>query len=771
MRRVVPLITLLLAGCGAAPQAPLPPPPDSVSAKGAPPWDLFSDLERIRKLRVTPTRVWGIAREGLVVWDRATRKFHAETGADAPGGDVTDVAEAPDGTLYAGLPAGLARRAPGQRWERLSEAPLTSGVTALAPRAAGGVWVGLPRGLVRVDGAKIEVVSDRLAVRDLATGPDGRVWAATDGTGLVEIRDDGLVEHTSGQGLCGNRIRAVAFGGEGRVAVTCAEPGASGLVSMQEEGRWYTYAVEGLPAAIDVAAPVDGRLVLGVGGGWWALEPAPPPDPSARSMMAASQVRALAAPVAPEPPPPAPPSAPVADAKAPAADAKAPPVDAKAPAVDVKAPAADAKAPSAPPAGDLTAELRRATERSAPAPSSAAALPPPVPMPPPVNAPGASRLATTALPVRRADAAERGDPAKAPVFVLRNYPAGIPAGSEVTASKVSADGTAWYALAHRGVLAIRGASRERFVSLSLGAEDEAARLVSDHRGGVLLTTGGPRLLRWTAPGWTAWPVAAEPTTQVLTAAVDPFDQVWAVAWTGGKTLRVLKAAPGGPFAVLGDVALPWEGTPRAGEMVIDEGGTLVFPLFRIDEKGARHGAGLARIAPAVDRLEVWTEDAADDEGGGKLPSDWINTVVRAPAGNVTYLGTNSGLVRVAGSQTRTFDENDFLDSDFVQGVAIDREGKVWAATLEGLGNIAADRWTSAGRPKAEDRINAVALDAQGKVWVGTDQGLWRYDDGRWEEVRSGGERVPGAVRQIVFDGQGGRWVLTAQGVLHLTSDR
>jgi hypothetical protein len=755
---VVTLGTVACGGPGAS-KAPAPSPKAPAAAPWS--WTFASDLERISRLFVAGREVWGVTQVGLIHWDRQSGEARAE-GNNGPGAEVTALAVGSDGTVYAGLPSGIAWRKADGTWDRTSAGPLSGGVTALAPRAQGGVWVGLASGLAHFADGRLHLVNERHRVRGFSTGSDGTVWAATDGFGVVRLGAE-LTEYTSAQGVCGNQIRSVFVGPGGQVGVTCLETSNRTRFSLGRDGAFTTWEVRDLPNPIERVEPLGDRLLLRTVGADFRLEvdAAPPTKSKKGAPPAGLRATPLASVEIAEPPPPvapAPVSAP-AVASAPTASGSVPP------------------APTSGPAGQgsVADELSRLANGSQSTPAPNVTLPPPVAMPKPIAPAAPPPVDDLPLPVSRA--VRRDMAGGVTDFRLRDYPVGVPNDAEVTATLTTADGTHWYALAFRGVVAIQDAQRRRYSSQTLVPVGEGADLAADRRGRVIMTDGLHRLLRWQEGTWNPWIVDPDKSVLVLGAAFDEFGQVWCLGWKNGESkFRVYKSADGATFAVIGQVDVPkLDGPPRTGRLAIDHDGTVLFPLFWLDKAGKTRAAGLGRILPSMERVEVWGADSGMDDGKPgeiRLPDAWVGALATAPAGKTLFLGTNAGLARVAGEQIRTFNENDFLASEVILSVEVDGEGRLWAGTMEGLGYLAADEWHGIkGRDGGlTDRVLALRADTGGRMWVGTDAGLFLGQNDRFARVNqdNGGFEVPGPVRDIELDGNGGVWVITGQGILHAT---
>ena len=418
--------------------------------------------------------------------------------------------------------------------------------------------------------------------------------------------------------------------------------------------------------------------------------------------------------------------------------------------------------------------------------------PPPVPMPPPIGAPPVEPLVRAILPSTRAPASAAGGTGGAPGLRASAQAFVVPAGVEVTALALGADATWWYALAHRGLMAVRGVERRRYASLSLVPRDEATRLTLDSLGRPLLAVGRAYILRWSEGAWRRVRVGNDPKAQVLAAAAGPKGRLWALVLPASKPaaarpaqsvpatdakpppsrhdLRVLRTT--GPqsdefFEVAQLPMLGLDGPPRFGRMLIEPGGEVYVPLFTLDDGAVPRAAGLAHLRAGLTAIDVWRArfgfEESDGSGPPLLPDAWVNAVTRAPDGTI-YVATNSGLVQVRPGKVRVFDENAFIDSEVILDVAIDPQGRVWAGTLEGLGYIESDEWKSVRHPGLERKVAPITAEFGGRLWVGTESGVWRGEGAGFDRVQVGEERRIGDVRDIAVDRDGGVWVLTSQGV-------
>lgn len=745
-----------LAGCVRTPP-PLgdglesPPPP----APPASPWRFFSDGERLVDVAVTPTALWAISQDGVLRWTRPAGQVSFFEGAGAPGADATAIAVAGDGTVYVGLKDAIAwlRPEPGAKWQRLAADPLPAGVTALAPRKAGGVWVGMQRGLGWMHGGRLRLHSRLHTVRAMATDEAGRLWAATARKGLVTIEGDRIVEHTTVSGLCNNDVRAVDTGGN-QVAVVCNTPEPT--IALRVRNTWYPFALSQGGATILGMQWHTGNWVIRSSGGWWRVVEVPmgtAPDP------------------------------------------KAPPAR-----LDAIEPG---RLPPPPALVQHAGFVKPVAAAAAPAPGETPAAAPITPAPAPLAPVEEVLLECTRAPARVADAAGALD-----LRLLVERP-DLPDDTEVTVWEVEPDGFAWYGLAWRGVLGRRGQATQRFTSQSLVPRHAVTALSVDAAGRALIPAAGPYLFRWDGRGWARRPIApVDSKAESLAAAPDSAGGAWLLIGYPPSIAPAPAAAPveADPIDAIAGVAPPAAApaaavpTPeialvrveqarlerkarlpvlgidrplRAGRLLAAPWGEVLFPLFFEDARGQLRGAGLGRIPASHDAFERWqarrtyTEESVD--GTPLLPDGWINALARG-RDRAVLLGTNAGLVRVAGEQMRVFDENDFIESEVITALALDGQGRVWAGTLEGLGRLEGDTWTAVKAPALRGRrVSVLVFGPKGALWAGSEAGLYvnpnPEDPAGWRlEVVRLGESARD-VRDLVFGADGSAWLLTGQGVM------
>ncbi len=116
-----------------------------------------------------------------------------------------------------------------------------------------------------------------------------------------------------------------------------------------------------------------------------------------------------------------------------------------------------------------------------------------------------------------------------------------------------------------------------------------------------------------------------------------------------------------------------------------------------------------------------------------LPSDNIHSI--CIEGNRQWYGTDAGLASHDGydymeNWTAYTTENGLVDN-FVQALAVDSSGKLWAGTKGGVSVFDGSKWTSYTLQDGliSNNILCIVCDKYGAVFLGTDSGLMVYNNG------------------------------------------
>jgi diguanylate cyclase (GGDEF)-like protein len=210
------------------------------------------------------TFLGGVSRLAAGNWT----KWGPEVGLE--GQFVRAIRRAADGRIVVGTNSGLFR-IEGDRAVRASDTFLNGSVRRIIEAPDGDLLVGYEDGRlleVRADGT-IENLSAGLSghsVVAIAVGPDGALWAGTDGGGLFRIAGGQVSKFGTGDGLTSAKIRALMVDPDGTVWIGTEGGGLSRLTNGVVESLT---ASNGLPNEIVRAILRDreGTVWLGTNGG------------------------------------------------------------------------------------------------------------------------------------------------------------------------------------------------------------------------------------------------------------------------------------------------------------------------------------------------------------------------------------------------------------------------------------------------------------------------------------------------------------------------
>jgi signal transduction histidine kinase/ligand-binding sensor domain-containing protein len=167
---------------------------------------------------------------------------------------------------------------------------------------------------------------------------------------------------------------------------------------------------------------------------------------------------------------------------------------------------------------------------------------------------------------------------------------------------------------------------------------------------------------------------------------------------------------------------------------------------------------------------VWRQQPLKEAG-------YIRTLAAAPDGTI-WIGTDPGgllaLNRKTGAVTK-IGEDQGLKNTKLRQVAVDRQGRVWAATYRGLfrsvaGNTAQFEQLTPPGTDAAEIFHMTLADRDGRIWVAGDRGLLRYSGDRWRRFTKQDGLSYEKVAQVVEDSDGSIWIgyRDAYGITHIT---
>jgi signal transduction histidine kinase/ligand-binding sensor domain-containing protein/ActR/RegA family two-component response regulator len=184
--------------------------------------------------------------------------------------------------------------------------------------------------------------------------------------------------------------------------------------------------------------------------------------------------------------------------------------------------------------------------------------------------------------------------------------------------------------------------------------------------------------------------------------------------------------------------------------------------------------GLNYAEAAGDKL-VWRQKPLATDG-------FIRTLAAAPDGTM-WIGTDPNGLMAMNPKTggiRIIGEEQGLKNTKLRHVAVDQEGRIWAATYRGLfRSTGADgarfeqvihSETDLAGPDPAEMFHMTLADREGRIWVAGDRGLLRYAGDRWRRFAKQDGLAYDKVAQVVEDTDGSLWVgyRDAYGITHLT---
>ena len=133
-----------------------------------------------------------------------------------------------------------------------------------------------------------------------------------------------------------------------------------------------------------------------------------------------------------------------------------------------------------------------------------------------------------------------------------------------------------------------------------------------------------------------------------------------------------------------------------------------------------------------------------------------------------WIATKIGLYHCSEKNTILYQDTTQLISAYIEGVAMNNNGQLWAAGLGGVSIRQNNQMIKTLTPRdglPTVYVNCIEKAPDGTMWVGTRQGIVRYkQDGSHSLLFSRRWLINDDVRDMSFDAEGNAWVATAGGV-------
>lgn len=266
----------------------------------------------------------------------------------------------------------------------------------------------------------------------------------------------------------------------------------------------------------------------------------------------------------------------------------------------------------------------------------------------------------------------------------------------VTAVTSSPDGSLWFATG-KGISRFDGVSWRSYpYGVFFGSNDIFTDIAADSRG-IIWLADSHRIVRLDPSDGSTRIIVSELVSRTMTGAsviVESNGHIWYGAWGGIAVSEGSFLTP--VFVGSADSAR------RVTDITLGPDGTLWFA--RVDGAMAFDGSMAVDIEAAA-FLDI-TAAAADSSGGiwfglngggavrcaGDTREDYLDVseltgetvnAIAVDTMNTVWFATESGVAMYDGLSWRGFTSDDGLPHDFVHDITMDKEGRIWVATVGG----------------------------------------------------------------------------------------
>lgn len=349
------------------------------------------------------------------------------------------------------------------------------------------------------------------------------------------------------------------------------------------------------------------------------------------------------------------------------------------------------------------------------------------------------------------------------------------------------DGKLWMGTRDAGLFYLSGG---RVTRVTAGLPDQKVNslLAAGDRDLWVGTDAG--LVRWNGTELTRerTPRSLE-RAQITTLAKDRDANIWVASAQGISRITpsgVSLAAQSGPPAGGEMVALfedhegsLWVGNSRGIERFRDTLFLSYDPavLSRSENYGPLYVdvGGHTWFAPSSGGLFRLQGEKAEKIGNDGLASDVVYSIsgsdddvwLARQKGGLTHLHSQG-----ATTTARTYTARDGLPRDTVYTVHRNRDGTVWAGTLNGgVSRFQNGKFTTytTANGLASNTISAIEEGSDGAMWFATPNGVSEFNQDRWKVFTGRDGLPPGGVNCLLADSAGVLWLGTASGIAFLNA--
>ena len=313
----------------------------------------------------------------------------------------------------------------------------------------------------------------------------------------------------------------------------------------------------------------------------------------------------------------------------------------------------------------------------------------------------------------------------------------------------------------------------------------SVNFLEDRRGGVWLTHFGKGVLHVRPDGVARRITSADglPATRVRDLLEDREGNVWLAIERAGLVrirdawFQTLSTEGRSEIAVASVAAdrdgAMWIGSMGDGLQRYRHGTLASYPV-----PDAMAGGFVFSVVPdATGRiwLSADREDLFYFDGHRIRPSrvhvHGIKTLLADRDGGL-WLGTKTGVARLAGGRLHVFGPADGFERRDVRALALGPDGAVWIGSGDGTIYRFRDGRLARFRPpdaRASQAVWALHIDAEGALWAGTFRGgLLRLRDGRFERFTTSRGLPSNIICQILEDQSRQLWIGSHQGIFRVS---
>ena len=338
-------------------------------------------------------------------------------------------------------------------------------------------------------------------------------------------------------------------------------------------------------------------------------------------------------------------------------------------------------------------------------------------------------------------------------------------------TSVSADADSLYiGTRFLGVMRIQKGKQTplRLFDLTAGAERLSVACVNNND--CYVATGGTQAWRFDGQTFDVTNVDPEKGSHVLSVVRDPVGAV--IALHRGATSRVVRISRVGTKGDWAPVGLtPLEvptGVPDLSFANFSPKGQLWVGLRYVDKEQDARAYGAAEVYVDDGRVVYHRQRPTGSQPGVSqgvnVPSDV--TAIAWKGSSEAWLASGAGAVRVVDNKTvKVFTENDGLESELVHDVIEGLNGQIWIATSRGIGVWDGNRWAFPKEPPYNVKASALTRDPDGRIWIGTDRGVIQVlTEKRTYQIGTRSGLLDDKILNMGVDVRGRVWALTEKGI-------